>query len=107
MGIDVEFLRTLEEKVNHAVCNVFLEIKAKTFGMTPLREARNLAAALGMRKLWVKDDSANPTHSFKDRVVSVALSAGCELWPSIGPVASACIRVLSRINRSRNRVRTR
>src|SRR5919107_2800190 len=44
-------------------------------GMTPLREAKNLAAALGMRKLWVKDDSANPTHSFKDRVVSVALSA--------------------------------
>jgi len=44
-------------------------------GMTPLREARNLAKALGMRKLWVKDDSANPTHSFKDRVVSVALSA--------------------------------
>ena len=44
-------------------------------GMTPLREARNLARALGMRKLYVKDDSANPTHSFKDRVVSVALSA--------------------------------
>ncbi len=44
-------------------------------GMTPLREAKNLAAALGMSKLWVKDDSANPTHSFKDRVVSVALSA--------------------------------
>ena len=44
-------------------------------GMTPLRDARNLAGALGMRKLWVKDDSANPTHSFKDRVVSVALSA--------------------------------
>jgi len=44
-------------------------------GMTPLREARNLAAVLGMRKLWIKDDSANPTHSFKDRVVSVALSA--------------------------------
>ena len=44
-------------------------------GMTPLREARNLAKALGMRKLYVKDDSANPTHSFKDRVVSVALSA--------------------------------
>jgi len=28
-----------------------------------------------MRALWVKDDSANPTHSFKDRVVSVALTA--------------------------------
>jgi len=44
-------------------------------GMTPLRKADNLAKALGMRALWVKDDSANPTHSFKDRVVSVALSA--------------------------------
>jgi threonine synthase len=44
-------------------------------GMTRLREAPHLAAALGMRKLYVKDDSGNPTHSFKDRVVSVALSA--------------------------------
>ena len=44
-------------------------------GMTKLREAPNLARALGMRKLYVKDDSGNPTHSFKDRVVSVALSA--------------------------------
>jgi threonine synthase len=44
-------------------------------GMTHLREAPNLAKALGMRKLYVKDDSGNPTHSFKDRVVSVALSA--------------------------------
>ncbi len=44
-------------------------------GMTKLRSAPNLARALGMRQLWVKDDSGNPTHSFKDRVVSVALSA--------------------------------
>jgi threonine synthase len=44
-------------------------------GMTKLRRAPNLAKALGMRELWVKDDSGNPTHSFKDRVVSVALSA--------------------------------
>jgi len=44
-------------------------------GMTQLRNAPNLARALGMRKLWIKDDSGNPTHSFKDRVVSVALSA--------------------------------
>ncbi len=44
-------------------------------GMTPLRKANNLGQALGMDNLWVKDDSANPTHSFKDRVVSVALSA--------------------------------
>ena len=44
-------------------------------GMTRLRAAPNLARALGMRSLYVKDDSGNPTHSFKDRVVSVALSA--------------------------------
>ena len=44
-------------------------------GMTKLRNAPHLAKALGMRQLWVKDDSGNPTHSFKDRVVSVALSA--------------------------------
>ncbi|HEY3504308.1 MAG TPA: threonine synthase [Actinocatenispora sp.] len=44
-------------------------------GMTPLIRADALAAELGMKSLWVKDDSANPTHSFKDRVVSVALSA--------------------------------
>jgi threonine synthase len=44
-------------------------------GMTRLRPAPNLAKALGMRSLLVKDDSGNPTHSFKDRVVSVALSA--------------------------------
>jgi threonine synthase len=44
-------------------------------GMTRLRPAPNLAKALGMKTLYVKDDSGNPTHSFKDRVVSVALSA--------------------------------
>jgi threonine synthase len=45
-------------------------------GLTPLIPAEPLAAALGLRApLWVKDDSANPTHSFKDRVVSVALTA--------------------------------
>jgi threonine synthase len=45
-------------------------------GMTPLISASALAAELGLRApLWVKDDSANPTHSFKDRVVSVALTA--------------------------------
>ena len=45
-------------------------------GCTPLVRAEALAAAVGLRApLWVKDDSANPTHSFKDRVVSVALTA--------------------------------
>jgi threonine synthase len=45
-------------------------------GLTPLIRADALADTLGLRApLWVKDDSANPTHSFKDRVVSVALTA--------------------------------
>jgi len=45
-------------------------------GCTPLVRAGALAAEVGLRApLWVKDDSANPTHSFKDRVVSVALTA--------------------------------
>lgn len=43
-------------------------------GFTPLIPAPRLAAELGLRKLWLKNDAANPTHSFKDRVVSVALS---------------------------------
>lgn len=44
-------------------------------GWTRLHSADRLAAELGMRKLWVKDDSGNPTHSFKDRVVAVAQGA--------------------------------
>jgi threonine synthase len=49
-------------------------------GMTPLIRADKLGEALGFTApLWVKDDSANPTHSFKDRVVSVAITAAREL----------------------------
>ena len=48
-------------------------------GWTPLVRAHNLGRALGLRELWVKDDSANPTHSFKDRVVSVAATRAREL----------------------------
>jgi threonine synthase len=49
-------------------------------GMTRLQPADNLAKALGITgKLWVKDDSGNPTHSFKDRVVAVAQTAGIQL----------------------------
>src|SRR6185436_11443331 len=44
-------------------------------GWTKLIRADNLAHALGMRRLWIKDDRGNPTHSFKDRVVAVALAA--------------------------------
>jgi threonine synthase len=41
-------------------------------GFTPLRRADRLAAVLGLRDLWIKDDSVNPSYSFKDRVVSIA-----------------------------------
>jgi threonine synthase len=44
-------------------------------GMTPLRPAPRLAARLGLGELWLKDDTRNPTGSFKDRVVTMALSA--------------------------------
>ncbi|MDQ3733876.1 MAG: threonine synthase [Actinomycetota bacterium] len=44
-------------------------------GLTPLIQADGLAAELDMAALWIKDDSANPTHSFKDRVVSMAATA--------------------------------
>jgi len=43
-------------------------------GFTPLREATNLAARLGLESLWIKDDSVNPSNSFKDRVVSIAVT---------------------------------
>jgi threonine synthase len=43
-------------------------------GFTPLRRARRLGQALGIRELWLKDDTCNPTGSFKDRVVSVAVT---------------------------------
>jgi threonine synthase len=48
--------------------------------MTPLIRADRLADELGFTApVWIKDDSANPTHSFKDRVVSVAITAAREL----------------------------
>lgn len=48
-------------------------------GFTPLLRAQNLGKLLGLRELYVKNDCANPTHSFKDRVVSVATTKALEL----------------------------
>jgi threonine synthase len=48
-------------------------------GCTPLIRADRLAARLGLREVWVKNDAANPTHSFKDRVVAVASARAREL----------------------------
>jgi threonine synthase len=48
-------------------------------GLTPLVRADRLANRLGLGEVWVKNDAANPTHSFKDRVVAVALAKAQEL----------------------------
>jgi threonine synthase len=48
-------------------------------GWTPLLRADRLAEHLGLTEVWIKNDAANPTHSFKDRVVSVALARAREL----------------------------
>jgi len=47
-------------------------------GLTPLQRAENLGGILGLDELYVKNDSVNPTFSFKDRVVSVSISKALE-----------------------------
>ncbi|MDL5160033.1 threonine synthase [Actinomycetospora termitidis] len=71
-------------------------------GFTRLIRADRLGAELGIRNLWVKDDTGNPTHSFKDRVVAVALAAARELGftvlacPSTGNLANATAAAAAR-----------
>jgi threonine synthase len=71
-------------------------------GLTRLVKADRLAAALGVKSLWVKDDTGNPTHSFKDRVVAVALAAARQLGftvlacPSTGNLANAVAAAAAR-----------
>ncbi|MDQ1437852.1 MAG: threonine synthase [Acidimicrobiaceae bacterium] len=57
-------------------------------GMTPLVRADRLAAELGLGELWIKNDTLNPTGSFKDRVVSVALTKARELGFKVAACAS-------------------
>jgi threonine synthase len=57
-------------------------------GCTPLIRADRLAERLGLREVWVKNDAANPTHSFKDRVVSVAVARARELGYEVIACAS-------------------
>ncbi|HEY1644070.1 MAG TPA: threonine synthase [Streptosporangiaceae bacterium] len=71
-------------------------------GWTRLVRADQLARATGMRALWIKDERGNPTHSFKDRVVAVALAAAIELGfkvlacPSTGNLANAVAAAAAR-----------
>ena len=57
-------------------------------GYTPLIRADRLAAELGLGELWLKDDTRNPTGSFKDRVTSVALTRARALGFKVAACAS-------------------
>jgi threonine synthase len=57
-------------------------------GFTPLIRADRLAAELGLGELWLKNDTLNPTGSFKDRVVAVALARARELGFKVAACAS-------------------
>jgi threonine synthase len=57
-------------------------------GLTPLVRSRRLADRLGLDEVFVKNDAANPTHSFKDRVVNVAVAKAKELGYEVIACAS-------------------
>jgi threonine synthase len=57
-------------------------------GFTPLVRSERLAERLGVGEVWVKNDAANPTHSFKDRVVNVAVAKARELGFEVVACAS-------------------
>jgi threonine synthase len=57
-------------------------------GFTPLIRSERLAERLGLGEVWVKNDAANPTHSFKDRVVNVAVAKARELGFDVVACAS-------------------
>ncbi|HEX3454448.1 MAG TPA: threonine synthase [Gaiellaceae bacterium] len=57
-------------------------------GFTPLVRADRLASELGLGELWIKNDTVNPTNSFKDRVTSVALAKALEFGFKVAACAS-------------------
>ncbi len=85
-GADPEALRRRIQAGPHSIWRYgdFLPVQAPPHGSlpagwTPLLRTDRLAERLGLREVWIKNDAANPTHSFKDRVVSVALARAREL----------------------------
>ena len=57
-------------------------------GFTPLQHASRLGAAIGLKNLYVKNDSVNPTYSFKDRPVAIAVTKARELGYTVFACAS-------------------
>ena len=85
-GVDPEALKRRIQAGPHSLWRYsdFLPVQAPpkgtlAAGWTPLLRADRLADELGLDEVWIKNDAANPTHSFKDRVVSVALARAREL----------------------------
>jgi threonine synthase len=85
-GIDPAELRRRIQAGPHSLWRYsdFLPVQAPPrnaliAGLTPLLRADRLAEHLGLGEVWIKNDAANPTHSFKDRVVSIALARAREL----------------------------
>ena len=85
-GADPEALKRRIQAGPHSLWRYsdFLPVQAPpqgtlAAGWTPLLRADRLADELGLDEVWIKNDAANPTHSFKDRVVSVALARAREL----------------------------
>ena len=83
---DPEALRRRIQAGPHSIWRYgdFLPVQAPPHGSlpagwTPLLRTDRLAERLGLKEVWIKNDAANPTHSFKDRVVSVALARAREL----------------------------
>jgi len=58
-------------------------------GCTPLLDAKKLGGELGLRRLWIKDEGQNPTGSFKDRGLSLAISRAKELGVKKAAIPSA------------------
>ncbi|MBM4298611.1 MAG: pyridoxal-phosphate dependent enzyme, partial [Deltaproteobacteria bacterium] len=58
-------------------------------GFTPLLPAKKLGAEFGLRQLWIKDEAQNPTGSFKDRGLSLAISRARELGVKKAAIPSA------------------
>jgi threonine synthase len=84
--VDVDELKRRIQTGPHSMwryCD-FLPVQAPRAGLlpagfTPLIRVDRLAERLGLNDVWIKNDAANPTHSFKDRVVSVAMARAREL----------------------------
>ena len=58
-------------------------------GFTPLLQTQSLPGELGLKRLWIKDEAQNPTGSFKDRGLSLAISRAKELGVKKAAIPSA------------------